>query len=87
MDNVVIMKDSLNKAVFELYYWQVGDGTNFHAMLFDLIQKADMQNLVRLQKAFPAEVQAWKMWLAATDIAGFFEAHGVTLPESQGGKS
>lgn len=37
--------------------------TNFTAMLFRLIQKADMGNKARLKKSFPAEVDLYDWWM------------------------
>ena len=37
--------------------------TNFRALLFRMIQKADADNLRKLAKGFPVEVEAYKVWM------------------------
>jgi len=39
------------------------DATNFKALLFRMIQKADADNLRKLEKGFPVEVEAYKVWM------------------------
>lgn len=46
----------MNEIVLEDY------GTNFSAMLFRLIHKADSVNKERLRKAYPEHVEAYERW-------------------------
>jgi hypothetical protein len=48
--------------------WQIdlqhcADNTNFRAMLFRLIMKADFENLELLREAFPVEVAYYEAWM------------------------
>lgn len=51
----------MSSAEKELYYWYVdGNATNFSAILYDLISKADNNNLQKLSLLYPEEVEAMK---------------------------
>ncbi len=72
---------NLEEAIKELFYWQVGwfagePRDNFHAKLYDLIHKSDVQNKARLRQGFPEEVEAWEMWAGAPSAEKFFADHG-----------
>jgi hypothetical protein len=41
-----------------------GSATSFTGMLLTLIAKADPQNMMRLELAFPRQVAAWHTWMA-----------------------
>ena len=41
---------------------QFGMGGGFFRLLFDTIAKADGDNLAKLEKGFPEEVDAYKTW-------------------------
>lgn len=68
----------LEKAVVELYYWFYGNGTNFHSMLYDLIEKADPQNRQNLRCGFPEEVAAFELWAASRNPDAFFAEYGMS---------
>lgn len=75
---------TLEDAIRELFFWQYNwlhghPRDNFHAILYGLIHKADQQNKARLRLAFPEEVQAWEMWVAAPKEEAFFAEHGWKL--------
>jgi hypothetical protein len=52
-------------AVFEVWCWQYSRTGCFNNMLFDLIQKADPGNKLRLARAFPLEMAAYQAWCEA----------------------
>lgn len=83
MDKVVPLGNSVQHAVRQLFYWARGGQTNFTALLYDLIAKADPQNLARLRRAFPAEVTAWEKWHLAENPAEFFRSYGVNFNDSE----
>lgn len=43
------------------------ENSNFHAILYRLIWKADSINLERIRKAFPLEVAAYEAWKASPE--------------------
>ena len=61
--------EELKRAVKELYFWQMNRerATNFHAQLYDLFGKADVNNKHRLSMGFPHEFTAIQMWNEAGD--------------------
>lgn len=59
------LKDDVLSAIGALYNWQVRGGTNFTCRLYQLMHKADRQNLSKLAEAFPAEYLAYHSWLRA----------------------
>jgi len=48
---------NLTQAEKELYYWQMAGGTNFSALLYKLIAKADGINRNKLRVSYPEEVR------------------------------
>jgi len=68
---------TLNEAIRELYFWQHGNGDNFHSLLYTLIGKADPHNQRQLEMGFPNEVLAWQMWQNAKNPEAFFKYHGI----------
>lgn len=66
------------QAIHELWYWRVGDGTNFHSKLYNLIAKADRWNRERIRLGFPEEVKAFEQWENA-DEKKLFESYGISL--------
>lgn len=67
------MDESMISAVFELEMWQRRSATtNFSALLYDLIAKADQHNFARLTIAFPFHVQAYVLWQRSPDPDVFF---------------
>lgn len=77
--------DRLKFAIKELYFWQYNNGgTNFHAMLYTLIQKADLENKRRLALGFPEEVEALEMWEQAGDYGNdLFREYGLMNDSEQ----
>lgn len=68
----------LNEAIQRLWYWRKG-GTSFTCQLFDLMAKADPQNLQKLSESFPVEAQAYLFWRASGSEKGFFKAYGLEI--------
>ena len=57
------MSNELETAVKELYFWQHDRyATNFHAKLYELFQKADVNNKAKLAGAYPNEAKALELW-------------------------
>lgn len=61
-----------NEALIEVYFWQKG-GTSFNSQLFDLFQKADIGNQIRLSKGFPKLHKAWLAWCRSSDPEGLLD--------------
>lgn len=53
-----------------LYKWQMGYSGSFFRNLFTTMTSADSQNLTRLGKAFPEEVEAYRRY---GNEAGYWE--------------
>ena len=69
-----IPKSEIHRAVQELYYWQRrDDASNFTALLYRLISKADIVNSARLELAFPSEFMAFTLWQDAPNEEEFFK--------------
>ncbi len=65
-------------AVIFLHRWKIGhDTTNFHALLFTLISKADINNRANLRMGFREEVQAFEDWQSSPNESEFFKAFGI----------
>jgi hypothetical protein len=71
--------EELKKAREQLYFWQYSNegGSNFTALVYLLFQKADASNLVKLQRGFPAEAQAFREWNAAESQEACFKEWGL----------
>jgi hypothetical protein len=68
-------------AVKELYYSIYGSNpTNYHAVLYQLINKADMQNKELLRLAYPMEVHAYEEWESSKSQMKFFSQFGFKVP-------
>jgi len=53
----------MNNNGFDKYLeYQFQQTGHFFTQLFDLISRADEDNLVKLAKGFPQEVEAYKTW-------------------------
>lgn len=66
------------EAVHQLFYFlRDKEATNFHALLFRLIMKADKDNLWRIELGFPNEVKAHFDWFNSDDEYIFFVKNGV----------
>ncbi len=64
---------SVRLAIQELYYWQRNDdASNFTALLYTLMTKADIGNRARLASAFPNQDMAFRLWHDAPDEDEFF---------------
>ena len=58
-----ISKSQLANALIHLEYWQNEHQlSNFSSKLFELISKADKENLKKIFKGFPARVTAYILW-------------------------
>lgn len=71
---------TLRDAVVHLYDWQHRGGTHFFCSLFELMQKADDENLLRLALAFPYHAIAFDQWRDSLTDREFFESHGFLIP-------
>lgn len=71
------MHKELKDAAYALYLWQCGGATNFTAMLFDLIAKADTNNKAKLGRAFPVEVAAYLEWHNSESPKKFFQRYKI----------
>jgi len=62
------MTNRQHEAVLELNNWvrRGGTATNFTALLYTLIAKADWENSEKLRIAFPEEVWAYDKWMGLT---------------------
>lgn len=82
-EKVVSLADyPTQRAVRELYWWcRDQEKSNFSALLYTLIAKADNANLARLEKGFPEFVAAFREWHETDDIVEFFKRHGVDFKE------
>jgi len=68
----------IEEAVSELYHWARGnEPTNFTALLYTLIAKADSENYASLKLASPLEVQAYESWRMSMDENEFFREWGI----------
>jgi len=54
------------------------NATNFRALLFCMIRKADADNLRKLAKGFPAEVEAYKVWMNSGEFPDEVEVEDVS---------
>lgn len=62
----------LRAARREFFYWKTNPGANnFSALLYDLICKADRENLRRLGSAYPEFVEVWVAYQQSQDPNGF----------------
>lgn len=66
-------KEGTPEAVMKLWEWQHGGATHFTAKLFELLGKADPENLDRLALGFPQEVWTWQRWRGSENPETFFE--------------
>lgn len=57
---------SMAEDFINIFYGE-DDFTNFGAQLLRLIGKADRENLERLKKSFPAEVELYEWWMEQTN--------------------
>ena len=81
--------DRLEYAIRELYYWQKGkgEGSNFHSQLYNLFQKADPQNRMRLQAGFPEENTALSLWYMAGNYGDdLFKEYSYLFKEEENEK-
>lgn len=67
-------------AVKELYFFLFSSKpSNYHAVLYHLISKADPQNLALLRLSYPMEVQVWLDWQQSGNEKLFFAEHGFNV--------
>lgn len=77
-----VQKVQLEKAVRELKNWQDNlFSSNFSAMLYNLICKADIDNKKKLLKGFPARMCAYILWYTSKDKEEFYEKYLNLTPE------
>lgn len=79
---VIIRKAYRNereRALMALYGWRKFDDDCFSTMLFDLIAKADSNNLAKLRRGFPDEVGAFMEWYESPDEVVFLEDIRIRL--------
>lgn len=70
--------DALQQAIQKLYFWQYSNSGSFHDCLYDLFQKADNFNKVKLAEAFPEEFVAITLWNKAGDYGNdLFRERGL----------
>lgn len=68
--------DARERAAFDLYVWRQRDGQNyFTVQLYDLIEKADNNNKVRLAQAFPVEVVTYLEWQDSPTEEAFYRKY------------
>jgi len=68
------MQNSYNKTVKELkHYLDTPNATNFSAKLFQLIAKADFENLEKIRLGFPDEVKAYEDFMFSENAENFFQ--------------
>lgn len=72
---------NMDQAIKELYMWQRGmaHGSKeyfFTAKLYELMCKADPENMLALSKGFPYEAKALMSWVASGNVYEFFKRYG-----------
>lgn len=68
------MSLNLRAAIRELYFWQRNpEANNFHALLYNLIAKADRENREALKRGFQSEVLAYEYWYNSPNPDLFFK--------------
>lgn len=75
-----LSQEAITRAVFELHnalYRQ--DATNFTALLYNLLFKADPKNHEKIRAGFPAEVLALELWRESPSEVEFFRSFGVLI--------
>jgi hypothetical protein len=68
-------KEGTPVAVIKLWEWQHEGATHFRAELYQLIQKADGDNLAKLALGFPDEVDALRRWRLSANEETFFNQY------------
>jgi hypothetical protein len=79
-DPICFEVGTLRDAVVDLYDWQHRSSTGFFSQLYNLMQRADDQNLTRLALAFPYHAIAFDQWRSSSTDREFFESHGFLIP-------
>lgn len=77
-EDAIVSRYSFKKALQKLYYWQKSDTNCFSDLLFVLIAKADMENMKKLNKAFPEYILAYTVWYYSDDPEKLFENWEIT---------
>jgi hypothetical protein len=67
------------RAVLHLYDWQHRGARHFFTDLFELMTRADEENMLRLAIAFPQHSLALQSWKMARTDREFFEAAGFLM--------
>lgn len=60
-----------------IYDWQYRNGDSFTCKLFELIIKADYENKLILEKAYPIEYEVFYEWYHNQDQINFFSKYGM----------
>lgn len=60
--NKALASEEFSEADKQAIRWQYGLFGSFYGSLFDAIKHADRQNLVKLAKGFPTEVEGFLNW-------------------------
>lgn len=79
--NVSVEIEQLKEAALKIYFWQHSYMNNFHDKLFDLMQKADQENFLRLSQGFPFEAVAYLQWYGSPSSKDFFIKYGIIKGE------
>jgi len=78
---------NFKEAATQLLNWRAskGEATNFSSKLFELIAKADPQNIHCLSLGFIHEVKAYVEWMKSSGDDGidFFIKHGLMFEEGR----
>jgi hypothetical protein len=74
---MVYAHKNLLEAVTHLYNWQTFGGDNFHSRLYEMFQKADNTNILKLITGFQVEAAAWSLWRLSTNQDKFFAEWGL----------
>lgn len=72
-EDKIVSRFTFKSALKKLYHWQHSSTECFSDLLFVLIGKADVNNLQRLNIAFPEYVLAYSVWYYSDDPDKLFE--------------
>jgi hypothetical protein len=70
-------KSLVERAAFDLYLWRRGGSDHFTVQLYQLMQKADQDNLHKLGMVFPTEHAIFQAWKKAPSEEQYFESIGI----------
>ena len=75
-DALRLVDPKYQTAVLHVYDWQYKKLKHFYTDLFELMSRADDENMLRLALAFPQHALAYQQWRTARTEQEFFEAAG-----------